>query len=33
VVVLQIVFTYVPVMQRLFGTAPLEAIHWGAIAS
>jgi magnesium-transporting ATPase (P-type) len=32
VVVLQLAFTYVPVMQRLFGTAPIEAIHWAAIA-
>jgi magnesium-transporting ATPase (P-type) len=31
VVVLQIVFTYVPVMQQLFGSAPLAPVHWGAI--
>jgi magnesium-transporting ATPase (P-type) len=31
VVVLQMVFTYVPVMQQLFGTAPLAPVHWGAI--
>ena len=33
VLLLQVVFTYLPAMQGLFGTAPLEAGHWVAITA
>ena len=32
-VLLQAAFTYVPGMQRLFGTAPLDATDWAAVAA
>jgi magnesium-transporting ATPase (P-type) len=31
VVVLQLLMTYVPVMQQLFGTAPLAAVEWARL--
>ncbi len=33
VIVMQILFTYLPAMQRLFGTVALEAGHWAAIVA
>jgi magnesium-transporting ATPase (P-type) len=30
-VILQLLFTYLPVMQQLFGTAALDAAAWGRI--
>jgi magnesium-transporting ATPase (P-type) len=33
VVLLQLAFTYVPVMTRLFGTEPLPGLHWGWIGT
>ena len=32
-VILQLLFTYLPVMQQLFGTAALDAAAWGRIIS
>ena len=31
-IVLQLAFTYVPVMNRVFESAPIDIIAWGGIA-
>jgi magnesium-transporting ATPase (P-type) len=32
VIIFQLIFTYVPVMQQLFGTEPIDPLHWLVLA-